>query len=147
LQLEYLQEAFYAEARDEGQLRGELRQFADVASGDERAHVALLRKALRRRAPEKPRFDFGRSTTDARAFRSKALALEELVTAAYIGQGANLSTKFVTRVARIASVDARHAAWLSDIAGKHPAPRAADHAVSERLVRKRLRELGFVERS
>jgi hypothetical protein len=147
LRLEYVQEALYAEARDEGKLRGELRQFADVASADERAHVALLRKALRGRAPARPNFDFGRATTDARTFRSKALALEELVTAAYIGQGANLSTKLVTRAARIASVEARHAAWLSDIAGKHPAPRAADHAVSERRVRKTLRELGFVERS
>jgi rubrerythrin len=147
LRLEYLQEAFYAEAAERGRLRGELRQFAEVAGADERAHMALLRRALGRRAPAKPRFEFGRATTDARTFRSKALTLEELVTSAYIGQGANLSTRLVTRAGRIASVEARHAAWLSDIAGKHPAPRAADHGVSERRVRTTLRRLGFVERS
>jgi ferritin-like protein len=147
LDLEYLQEAFYREARAEGKLTGELRQFAEVAGKDERAHVALLRKALGNRARASPKFDFGRATTDPRTFRTRAAELEELVTAAYIGQGANLSTKHVTKATRIASVDARHAAWIRDIVGKHPAPRAADHAVSAARVQKSLRKLGFVVRS
>jgi hypothetical protein len=107
----------------------------------------VLRKALGRRAPARPTYDFGRATTDARTFRSKAVTLEELVTSAYIGQGPNLSRRLVTRAGRIASVEARHAAWISDIAGRHPAPRAADHGVSEQRVRRTLRQLGFVERS
>jgi Ferritin-like domain len=147
LELEYLQDAFYREARAQGKLTGELREFTEIAGRDERAHVAILRKALGGRARPSPKFDFGRATTDPRSFRTKAAELEELVAAAYIGQGANLSTKHVTKAARIASVDARHAAWIRDIVGKHPAPRAADHAVSATRVRKTLRKLGFVERS
>ena len=145
LRLEQLQEAFYRETRAAGKLRGELREFVEVASADERAHVALLRRTLRGRGGNRT-FDFGNATTNPRTFGAKALALEELVTAAYIGQAANLSSGTVATAARIASVEARHAAWLSDIAGKHPAPRAADHGVSQRRVDKALRELGFRER-
>jgi hypothetical protein len=145
LRLEQLQEALYREARAEGKLRGELREFVEVASRDERAHVALLRRSLPRGGVRSRKFDFGNATTNARTFGAKALQLEELVTSAYIGQAANLSPRTVAKAARIASVEARHAAWLSDIAGKHPAPRAADHGVSPRRVAKVLNELGFKE--
>jgi rubrerythrin len=146
LRLEELQESFYREARARAKLTGELAEFARVAGTDERAHVALLRKALGRRAGERAQYNFGRATSNARAFQRSALRLEELVTSAYIGQGANLSPRVVRTAARIASVEARHAAWLSAIAGKHPAPRAADHAVSTGRVQKTLRELGFVRK-
>jgi hypothetical protein len=53
----------------------------------------------------------------------------------------------VVKAARIVAVEARHAAWLRDIGGKHPAPRAADHGVSPGRVEKALKELGFRERS
>jgi rubrerythrin len=146
LRLEELQESFYREAAARVKLTGELAEFARVAGSDERAHVALLRKTLGRRAGERAQYSFGRATSNARAFQASALRLEELVTSAYIGQGANLSARVVRTAARIASVEARHAAWLSDIAGKHPAPRAADHAVSTSRVQKTLRELGFVRK-
>jgi hypothetical protein len=48
LLLEYLQAAFYTEAVEQGALRGEVRRFAEVVSGHERAHVAYLRMALGR---------------------------------------------------------------------------------------------------
>jgi hypothetical protein len=146
LRLEELQESFYREARAQAKLTGELAEFARVAGADERAHVALLRRTLGRRAGARAEYNFGRATSNARAFQASALRLEEVVTSAYIGQGANLSPRVVRTAARIASVEARHAAWLSDIAGKHPAPRAADHAVSTDRVGKTLRELGFVRK-
>jgi hypothetical protein len=143
LELEYLQEAFYREAERKGALKGELQQYAEVAGADEQAHVGLLRKALRPGVPKKPSFDFGSATTDSRMFQQKALALEEVVVGAYIGQAANLSVDRVTRAARIVSVDARHAAWIRDIAGKHPAPNAADAGLSAAKVRRELRRLGL----
>jgi hypothetical protein len=143
LELEELQKAFYSEARANGKLRGELREFAEVAGADEQAHVALLRKALGRHAPKPPRFDLGRTTADGKTFRETALRLEELAVAAYVGQAGNLSPKLVARAARVVSVDARHAAWIRDIAGVHPAPRAADPGQSAEKVREVRRELGI----
>src|SRR5512132_2061129 len=46
LLLEYLQAAFYADALARGNLRGELREFAEVVGEHEQAHVAFLKKAL-----------------------------------------------------------------------------------------------------
>ena len=145
LELEYVQEAFYREAEERGRLKGELREYARVAGRDERAHVALLKRMLGGRAERRPRFEFGRLTTNARAFRTAAVKLEELVTRAYIGQGANLTRRHISNAARIASVDARHAAWIHDIAGQHPAPRAADPGEKPERVRRALRQAGFRE--
>lgn len=147
LELEYVQAAFYREARAKGALKGELLEYAEVAGTDERAHVGLLRRALGRRAPKEPSFAFGTATTNSRSFQAKAVALEELVVGAYVGQGGNLSVDRVTRAARIVSVDARHAAWIRDIAGKHPAPNAADAGLSAAKVRRELTELGLWRRS
>jgi hypothetical protein len=146
LGLELLQEAFYEAARTNARLKGELLEFAEVAGKDERAHVALLRKALKGRAGSEPRFDVARATANATIFRKTAVRLEELVVAAYVDQGGNLSPKVVTKAARIASVDARHAAWIRDIAGVHPAPRAADPGQSAAKIGRELRKLGFVRK-
>ena len=56
--------------------------------------------------------------------------LEDLTAAAYIGQGANLTGAVMRDAARIVAVEARHAAWVRDLAGMDPAPRAADVARS-----------------
>jgi hypothetical protein len=147
LELELIQEAFYEGARANAKLKGELLEFAEVAGKDERAHVALLRKALKGRAGQAPRFDVAKATANATIFRKTAVALEELVVAAYVDQGGNLSPKVVTKAARIASVDARHAAWVRDLAGVHPAPRAADPGQSPAKIGRELKELGLVRKS
>jgi hypothetical protein len=54
LLLEYLEEAFYADALRQGALRGELRQFARVVGSHERAHVAFIEKTLGAAARKKP---------------------------------------------------------------------------------------------
>src|SRR5690242_13856122 len=61
LLLEYLQAAFYTQAVAHGRLTGEVRSFAEVVAGHERAHVGYLRKALGPHARPRPAFDFGRS--------------------------------------------------------------------------------------
>jgi hypothetical protein len=144
LLLEYLQAAFYGEAVRQGALRGEPREFAEVVAGHERAHVAYLRKALGSRARGRPAFSFVDATRSEPRFLETAVLLENLGVAAYNGQAANLTTKALAAAAEIVSVEGRHAAWVSDLAGKEPAPRAADPGASAAEVVRSIRRTGFV---
>jgi Ferritin-like domain len=144
LQLEFLQSALYAEAVDRGALRGELLEFAQTAGAHEQAHVAFLRKALGADAPARPRFRFGDATRDERKFGAAALELENIAVAAYNGQGANLTDSALSAAATIVSVEGRHAAWISDLMGRDPAPRAADPGASAAQVTRRVKASGFL---
>jgi rubrerythrin len=147
LLLEYLQAAFYTRAVEHGSLRGDIRDFAEVVSGHERAHVAYLRKALGDHARPRPTFDFGNATKNERAFVKAAILLENTGVAAYNGQAANLTKPALAAAAEIVSVEGRHAAWISDIAGEPPAPRAADPGEPSADVVKKLESLGFLKAS
>ena len=144
LRLEYLQAAFYEEAVAEGNLRGELLEFAEVVGRDERAHIEFLRKRLGGGAASEPTFDFGESTRDAQRFAANAHLLEETATAAYVGQGANLTARLLAPFGELASVEARQAAWISAVIGKNPAPRVADRAMTGSQVSRALRKAGLV---
>jgi Ferritin-like domain len=146
LRLEYLKAAFYEQAAADGGLSGELGRFADVVGQHERAHVQILRRRLGSDAIEEPTFEFGDATGSDR-FAATARTLEELATAAYIGQGANFTPRMTGAAARIASVEARHAAWIADVLGRHPAPFAADPAKSPRQVTAAITKTGFVAAS
>ena len=76
--------------------------------------------------------------------RAAAIQLEEATAAAYIGQGANLTSAAMRDAARIVAVEARHAAWIRDLAGADPAPRAADAARSADDILADLRRKGFL---
>jgi rubrerythrin len=145
LLLEYLQAAFYGEAVDHGRLKGEVREFAEIVSGHERAHVDFLRKALGAHARERPAFSFGGATEDERTFLDAAVLLENTGVAAYNGQAANLTKKALAAAAEIVSVEGRHAAWVSVLAGKDPAPRAQDPGASATAVASTLRSTGFLK--
>lgn len=147
LLLEYLQAAFYTHAVEHGSLRGDIRDFAEVVSGHERAHVAYLRKALGDHARPRPTFDFGNATKNERAFVKAAILLENTGVAAYNGQAANLTKPALAAAAEIVSVEGRHAAWISDIAGESPAPRAADPGEPSADVVRKLESLGFLKAS
>jgi hypothetical protein len=144
LGLERLQAAFYSAAESRGRLRGELREFAEVVGAHEREHVKLLEKLLGGAAGQEPKFDFGDATANADRFARAARRLEENGVAAYIGQGANLSARSVVSVARITAVEARHAAWIADFLGRHPAPLVADKARSTKQVLAAVQRTGFV---
>jgi hypothetical protein len=143
LLFEYLQADFYRRAVASGSLRGEPLQFAETVGAQERKHVAFLRKTLGRHAAASPRFQFHERFSGAR-FRPTALAIEELGTSAYIGQSANLTPASIGAAASITAVEARHAAWIRDLAGVLPAPAAADTAASPAQVVARLHKLGIV---
>jgi hypothetical protein len=145
LVLEELQVAFYAAALDRAGLSGDLLQFARTVAPQEREHMGLLRRTLGDDAQPAPRFGVEHATSSAARFRADAIELEETVAAAYIGQGPSLTRDAVRDAARIVSVEARHAAWIRDIAGADPAPRAADPARSADDVLSDLRRRGFLQ--
>jgi Ferritin-like domain len=144
LRLEYLQAAFYEAAAAGGSIQGELLEFAEVVGRHERAHITFLRKRLGKAAANEPTFDFGDSTRDAKTFAANAHLLEETATAAYVGQGANLTTPLLAPFGEMTSVEARQAAWISDLTGKNPAPHAADPSMTGSQVSRALRKAGLV---
>jgi Ferritin-like domain len=145
LQLEYVQAGFYDEALRSAGLTGEMHEFAHVARAHERAHVAFLRRHLGDRARPAPALRFGDATRDPHRFAAAAVTLEDLAVLAYNGQATNLTRPALAAAAEIVSVEARHAAWVRDIVGKLPAPRAQDPLWSATRATRALTRTGFVE--
>ena len=144
LLLEYVQEAFYREALRSTRPAGPLGEFARTVAAQESEHVAFLIDRLGTRARPRPRPDFGDALSTPERFRAAAIELEETTIGAYIGQGANLTRDAVGAVGTLLSVEARQAAWILDLAGKAPAPNAADPAQKPGDVLARLRRQGFI---
>src|SRR5919107_3892470 len=145
LTLEYLEAAFYTEAEKMGALDGELALFARVVGAHERAHVKALRQVLGRRAVAKPRFNFRGTTESARTFATTAQVLEDTGVSAYAGQAPRVKADAVLQAAlAIHSVEARHAAWIRDINGAPPAPRAFDQPLSRGQVLAAVAQTRFI---
>jgi rubrerythrin len=144
LSLESVQARFYRAALETDRLDGDLLTFARTVADQERQHVALLKRKLSGRAKEPPRSDFGDLLASAERFRDAAIELEEATIAAYIGQAANLRRATLATVATLVSVEARQVAWIRDLAGTSPAPRAADPARKPSEILDDLRQRGFI---
>src|SRR4051794_39997359 len=144
LTLEYVQQAFYEQAVRAGRLSGPLREYAGAVAGQEAEHAAMLRKRLGRRANPRPKSDPGEALRSPEAFQSTAVDLEEAVLATFVGEAANLSRAAIVPVATLVSVEARQAAWIRDLAGVTPAPRAADPARKPSEVLDELRTKGLL---
>ncbi len=100
---------------------------------------------LGRRAVARPRFNFRGTTEDAETFTETAIALEEVGVAAYKGQAPLIRSRSILAVAlQIHSVEARHAAWIRDIAGLNPAPRPLDPPLSRTQVLRRVAATRFI---
>ena len=145
LTVEDLQAAFYADAIKHGVLSGELLDFAQTVGGHERAHAAHIRELLGPGAPKPPHLEFGDTNTSLKGFVRTAIQLEELGLAAYNGAAASLTPDALADASRIVSVEARHAAWIRDLTGKNPAPRAADRPISAAQAQKAIARTGFVK--
>jgi rubrerythrin len=145
LALERLQERFYTLALQRAGLEGELRDFARIALDHERKHVEHLSAALGDRAESAPAFNLETVTADPEQFTTTAIALEDLAVFAYNGQVANVSRPVLKVAAAIVSVEGRHAAWIRDLAGAPPAPRAADLILGAQAVLKRLAHMKLVD--
>jgi Ferritin-like domain len=144
LLLEYVQEALYREALRSAGLTAELEALARAVGAQESEHVAFLTERLAGRARARPQTDFGDALSTPERFRATAIDLEETAIGAYIGQSANLTRGSVRAVGTLLSVEARQAAWLLDLAGDSPAPRAADAARKPDEVLAHLRGQGFI---
>ena len=145
LTLEYLEAAFYAEAIEMGALEGETEVFARVAGAHERVHVRALRQVLGRRAVRRPRFNFRGTTEDQELFTRTAIALEEVGVGAYKGQAPLIRNDDILAAAlSIHSVEARHAAWIRDIAGVNPAPRGLDRPLTRAQTLRRVAATRFI---
>jgi rubrerythrin len=130
LRLEHLQVAFYAEALKRGKLTGEAKQFAQIVGKEEHAHLAYVEKALKQPNSKPAKYKFGDATASDKAFVKAAAKIEDTGIAAYNGQAENLSRHMLQDVARVISVEARHAAWARSLAGQLPAPVPADQPIS-----------------
>ena len=144
LLLEQVQEGFYLEAVRAGRLDGRLGDFARIVGAQERKHVALLTERLGGRARGRPQSDFGDAVADPERFQDAAIKLEEATIAAFISQGANLTRDALAAVVPLVSVEARQVAWVRDLAGVSPAPRAADPARAADEILDELREARFI---
>jgi hypothetical protein len=142
--LEELQAAFYANAKRALKLTGELRQFVDIVGRHEREHAAFLRKTLGAKARRPPRFTFAHAFERPRDVTRSAIVLEDIGVAALNGQAPNLTTAALAAAGKIVSVEARHAAWIRDLAGKQPAPLASDQPATAQQVITALNRTGFV---
>ena len=135
LALEYLQASFYTEAEQIGALRGALAHQAHVVGMHERAHVKAFKQLLGPAAIKEPRFNFHGVTESQGAFRSTAVAFEDLATAAYKEQAPLIKSKaYLAGALAIHSVEARHAAWIRRLAGFLPAAQAFDEPLSDARV-------------
>jgi hypothetical protein len=144
LLLEHVQEGFYREAVETGRLTGDLLEYATTVGEQESEHVAFLADWLGSRARPRPKLSFQDRLATSERFRDTAIDLEEAALAGYIGQGANLTRDTITSVATLVSVEARQAAWVRDLAGVSPAPRAADPARDADRVVEDLRKGGYI---
>ncbi len=145
LTLEYLEAAFYTQAVAGGKLTGEAATFAKVVRDHENAHVAFLKKALGSKAGKKPTFDFKGTTDDQAMFMATSIALEDVGVSAYNGQGQNLTKPTLAAAATIVSVEARHAAWIRDIAAKNPAPFSFDPLFTKQQTLAKVTATGFIQ--
>ena len=157
LTLEFLEAAFYKRAEENKAFgaNAQLKRFTEVVADHEARHVSFLRGALGSKAIRRPKFDFGDTVTDPAKFAATSQVLEDTGVRAYLGQIANISQPAVLKAAgTIATVEARHAAWIRFInnpAGAMtstsdlPAPRTFDQRRSERATLKAVADTGFIE--
>ncbi len=149
LTLEYLEAAFYNQAVANAAYGNNpaLKTFAETVAQHETAHVKFLKGALKSAAVKSPTFDFGDTVTDQAKFAATAQVLEDTGVSAYLGQVKNIHVPgTLAAAATIATVEARHAAWIRFINAKDlPAPASFDVPKSEKAILKAVGATGFIK--
>jgi rubrerythrin len=148
LTLEFLEAAFYKQAVANAAYgdSADLKKFAETVAAHEKAHVDFLKKALGSSAIKSPTFDFGAAVTDKTTFAATAQVLEDTGVSAYLGQVGNVFQVPVLKAAgTIATVEARHAAWIRFINAATPAPNSFDVAKSEKAILKAVTGTKFIK--
>jgi hypothetical protein len=146
LTLEYLESTFYSSALKHLNLSGELERYTRLVHQHEDAHVAALKKALGSAAVKRPTFDFGAATRDRATFIATAIQLEDTGVQAYQGQTPFIKSQDVFKAAiSIHPVEARHAAWIRQLAHRMPAPAAFNPALTKDQVLAAVTATGFIQ--
>jgi rubrerythrin len=147
LTLEFLEAEFYkqAVANKAYGASADLKRFAEVVARHEARHVTFLKGALGAKATKKPAFDFADTVTDQAKFAATAQVLEDTGVSAYLGQVKNvLQPGVLSAAGTIATVEARHAAWIRFINGDTPAPADFDRPKSEKAILRAVGATGFI---
>jgi serine-rich repeat adhesion-like glycoprotein len=138
LTLEYLESAFYEEAKTKVKASGELKSLLSLLASDEKQHVEALEGTIKKlggKPVAKPTFNFEYSGTSG--FLKLAETFENVGVGAYNGAAPGIKSKEVLAAAgSIVQVEARHAAAIALQNGKEPAPEAFDKALEEKEVLK-----------
>lgn len=146
LTLEFLEAEFYKQAVA-ANFGGPTGALAATIAKHEAAHVSYLRKALGMKAVKKPKFAFGRATTDRATFEATALVLENTGVQAYLGQAGRIRTPAILlAAATILTVEARHAGAVAQLTGKSISPAGSfDVGKSRSAILAAVRKTGFIQ--
>jgi rubrerythrin len=138
LTLEYLESAFYKEAKTRAKASGDLKSLIELVGRDEDEHVGALTETIKKlggKPVAEPKFDFPYSNTAG--FLKLAQAFEDTGVSAYNGAAPQIKSKEVLEAAgSIVQVEARHAAAIRLQNGEEPSPVAFDPALPEAKVLK-----------
>ena len=130
LTLEYLEAAFYDQAKAEGKYDAETTELVDLVAKDEAEHVSALKATisdLGGTPVEAPGVDFGKAFANQGSFLELAQTFEDTGVSAYNGAGPALKSKELLATAgQIVQVEARHAAAIRLLNGESPAPESFD---------------------
>jgi hypothetical protein len=136
LTLEFLESAFYAEAKKRAGASGELKSLIDLLAEDEEQHVQALTASIKQlggKPVAEPKFDFPYDDTEG--FLKLAQVFEDTGVSAYNGAAPSIRSKEVLGAAgTIVQVEARHAAAIRLQNGRPPAPDAFDPTLDEAQV-------------
>ncbi|CAN5570534.1 hypothetical protein BH20ACT15_BH20ACT15_11890 [soil metagenome] len=126
LTLEYLEAAFYDQAKSEGKYDAETTELVDLLGKDEAEHVSALKATisdLGGTPVEAPGVDFGNAFANQGSFLALAQTFEDTGVSAYNGAGPALKSKELLATAgSIVQIEARHAAAIRLKNGAPSAP-------------------------
>lgn len=138
LTLEYLESAFYREAKSRAGARGQLKSLVELIGRDEDEHVKALTATIKKLGGKpvmEPKFEF--PYDDTPGFLELAQTFEDTGVSAYNGAAPQIKSKEVLEAAgSIVQVEARHAAAIRLQNGDEPSPLAFDPTLSEAKVLK-----------
>ena len=136
LTLEYLEAAFYKEAKTRAKASGDLKSLIDLVGRDEEEHVGALTETIKKlggKPVAEPKFDFPYSGTAG--FLKLAQTFEDTGVSAYNGAAPQIKAAEVLEAAgSIVQVEARHAAAIRLQNGDEPSPVAFDPALPKAKV-------------
>ena len=138
LTLEYLESAFYEQAKAEAKLDGDASELVNLIAKDEAAHVDALKMTvsdLGGTPAAVPGVDFGKAFANQGSFLELAQTFEDTGVSAYNGAGPALKSKeLLSTAGQIVQVEARHAAAIRLLNGQPPAPSSFDETLEMQQV-------------